>query len=116
MEVKDYIEIVMTLVAGVLTCIPLVVKLIEYVKKTINEKDWGRLVALISDLMADAEKMFSTGKERKEWILANIEFLAAQENIMCEIDIDAIDRMIDTLCAMSKQVNPPAAEVENAQS
>lgn len=116
MEVKDIIEIIMTILAGVLTCIPLAIKLVEYVKKVVNEKDWGRLVALVSDMMADAEKMFGTGEERKEWILDNIEYLAAQEGIRCEIDIAAIDNMIDTLCAMSKKVNPPVEDqVENEE-
>ena len=110
MEVKDIIEIIMTILAGVLTCVPLVVKLVEYVKKAWNEKDWGRLVGLVSDMMSDAEKMFGTGEERKQWVLENIEFLAEQEGIRCEIDIAAIDRMIDTLCAMSKNVNPPVVK------
>ena len=110
MEVKDIIEIIMTIMAGVLTCVPLAVKLVEYVKKAWNEKDWGRLVGLVSDMMSDAEKMFGTGEERKQWVLENIEFLAEQEGIRCEIDIAAIDRMIDTLCAMSKNVNPPVVK------
>lgn len=101
----DMMELILTIVAGVLTCIPLVIKLVEYVKKAINEKDWNRLVALVSDLMANAEDLFETGEERKEWILNNIEELAAIEGIRCEIDITAVGKMIDALCLMAKQVN-----------
>lgn len=102
---NDMMELILTIVAGVLTCIPLAIKLVEYVKKAADEKDWARLVALVSQLMSDAEKLFGTGAERKQWVLGNIEACAALEGIRCEVDVDAIGRMIDALCAMSKEVN-----------
>lgn len=101
----DITELVLTIIAGVLTCIPLVVKLVEYVKKAADEKDWARLVSLVSLLMSDAEKLFSTGEERKQWVLDSIGDLAATEGIRCEVDLVAIGKMIDFLCAMSKEVN-----------
>lgn len=110
---SDMMELVLAIVSGILTCIPLVVKLVEYVKKAADEKDWTRLVTLVSTMMSDAEKLFATGEERKEWVLNNIEVLALMEGIRCEIDLKVVSKMIDALCAMSKQVN---VEESNAES
>lgn len=110
---SDMMELVLAIVSGILACIPLVVKLVEYVKKAADEKDWARLVALVSTMMSDAEKLFSTGEERKEWVLNNIETLAAMEGIRCDIDLEVVGKMIDALCVMSKQVN---VEEGNAES
>lgn len=51
------------------------------------------------------------GAERKEWVLAMLK--ASADGINYDIDYDAIADMIDSLCDMSKVINPatPANKV-----
>lgn len=96
-------------IAGVLAAvIPMLIALISYIQKASQEKNWGKLVDLMLVFMADAEKMFSTGAERKEYVLMAIK--ASADKINYPIDMEVVSELIDSLVAMSKQVNPPQVE------
>lgn len=99
----NYIELIASIVAGLLTAIPLVIKLVEYVKKAIKEKNWNVILNLVMDYMAIAEEKFDNGTERKEWVLSMIEETASTVNY--DIDMTVISDLIDNLCKMSKKVN-----------
>lgn len=100
MEILEYI---LAIVAGLITAIPLVIKLIEYVKKSAKEKNWSAVMAMAIKYMEIAEDKFATGSERKEWVLATIQ--ASAEFVNYDIDLAVLSDMIDALCAMSKVVN-----------
>lgn len=97
---------IISIIAGLGAAIPLVLKLIEYVQKAVKEKNWVQLLNLVMSLMAEAESKFETGAERKEWVMAMV--TASAKEINYDVDMSAVSNMIDSLCAMSKQVNPPA--------
>ena len=99
----NYIQLIPSIVAGLLTAIPLVIKLVEFVQKAIKEKNWNILLNMVMNYMAIAEEKFETGAERKEWVLAMIEESAATINY--DIDMIVISDLIDNLCSMSKKVN-----------
>ena len=103
MDWKEVLEIIFYILAGITTAIPLVVKLVEYVKKAAMEKNWTSLVPLITDYMQIAEKKFNTGAERKEWVMDMIASSASFVNY--NIDMEVISKLIDKLCDMSKVVN-----------
>lgn len=65
----------------------------------------------VMKLMETAETKFKDGAERKEWVLAMLK--ASADGINYDIDYDAIADMIDSLCDMSKVINPatPANKV-----
>lgn len=98
-------EILITILSGMITAIPLIVKLCEYVQKAIKEKNYTALVTLVMELMKDAEDMFDTGADRKTWVMERIEASAALINY--DFDEAAISELIDQLCAMTKIVNAP---------
>lgn len=101
----EWINYAVSVLSGLAVAIPLVVKLVEYVKKAVKEKNWNQLLKLVMDLMAEAEKKFETGAEKKEWVLAMIK--ASADSINYDIDTNAIGELIDSLCDMSKAVNAP---------
>lgn len=101
----NWIEIIVAILTGLATCIPLVWKLIEYVKKAVKEKNWNELLKLIMNLMSEAEKKFDDGATRKEWVLAMVQ--ASSDTINYDIDIELVSALIDSLCDMSKTVNSP---------
>lgn len=102
----EYTDLIIAIIASLATAIPLVIKLVEYVKKSVQEKNWGQLVSLVIDLMEEAETKFEDGATRKEWVMAMAK--AAADSINYEIDEDSLSKMIDALCDMSKVVNAPA--------
>lgn len=100
---ENWIQIIVSIISGLLVCIPLVIKLVEYVIKAIQEKNWQNVMQLVLRLMTEAEKNFETGAERKEYVMDSI--LAMKDTLNCEIDMNAISAMIDSICDASKIIN-----------
>jgi hypothetical protein len=49
------IELIIEILSGLLIVLPLVYKLVEYVKVSTKEKNWNNLIHLVMQLMAKAE-------------------------------------------------------------
>ena len=103
MNTEQIVSLIVALLSGLATCIPLAYKLVQYVKKATQEKNWNALLGLVIDLMEQAEKKFTDGATRKEWVMAMVQTSA--EYINYPIDNVALGKLIDTLCDMSKIVN-----------
>lgn len=106
----EWYEILISVLTGIAACIPLVIELVKYVKKAIREKNWGDLVGLVTNLMKEAETKFDNGAERREWVLVMVK--ASADTIDYDIDLNVVGELIDSLCALTKVVNPPVAAEE----
>ena len=110
----DWLEIlkyIAAIASGLAAAIPLVIQLVKYIKQAVKEKNWGVVLEKVMKLMETAETKFKDGAERKEWVLAMLK--ASADGINYDIDYDAIADMVDSLCDMSKVINPatPANKV-----
>lgn len=105
----EWYALLISVLSGLAITIPLVVKLVEYVKKAIQERNWSKLLALVMKLMAEAEEKFDNGADRKSWVVGMVS--ASADIVDYNIDLAQLGDLIDQLCAMSKKVNPPK-EVE----
>lgn len=103
-------EILISILTGLITAIPLVVELVKYVKEAVKEKNWGKLVSLVLDLVQKAEEKFDNGADRKEWVLSMVQ--ASADSINYDVNIDLVGELIDNLCTMSKSVNAPKEVAE----
>lgn len=103
MSAEQIINVIVAVLAGLATCIPLVVKLVQYVKKAAQEKNWNALLGLVMKLMEQAEKKFEDGATRKEWVMAMVQTSA--EYINYPVDVQALSDLIDQLCNLTKKVN-----------
>jgi hypothetical protein len=103
MEVMEWVELIVSILAGLAASIPLVIKLVEFVQKAIKEKNWNVILSMVMNYMTIAEEKFDNGAERKEWVLAMVE--EAAKTVDYDIDMTVISDLIDNLCSMSKQVN-----------
>ena len=103
MNTEQIVSLIVALLSGLATCIPLAYKLVQYDKKATQEKNWNALLGLVINLMEQAEKKFTDGATRKEWVMAMVQTSA--EYINYPIDNVALGKLIDTLCDMSKIVN-----------
>ena len=73
MNAEQIVSLIVALMTGLATCIPLAYKLVEYVKKATQEKNWAALLGLVVSLMEEAEQKFSDGATRKEWVMAMVQ-------------------------------------------
>lgn len=105
----EWMRLLVSVLAGLATAIPLAIKLVEYVQKAVKEKNWSKVLDMVMQYMATAEEKFDNGADRKEWVLAMVR--ASSETVNYDIDMEVISGLIDDLCAMSKKVNAPSEEV-----
>lgn len=103
MNIDQIIQIIVSILTGLAACIPLAIKLAQYVQKAAQEKNWGAFLGLAVDLIQEAEQKFNNGATRKEWVMAMVQ--ASAEYINYPVDSDALSNLIDSLVGMSKNVN-----------
>ena len=101
----EWLQLIVSVLAGLATAIPLAIKLVEYVQKAVKEKNWGKILEMVMKYMATAEEKFDNGADRKEWVLAMVK--ASADTVDYDIDMEVISKLIDDLCKMSKTVNDP---------
>ena len=106
----EILELIIEILAGLLVVIPLVAKLIEYVKKSTLEKNWNNLIRLLLNLMATAEEKFDNGADRKQWVIAMVQ--ASANTINYPISEQELSKLIDNLVELTKKVNVKISEVE----
>ena len=103
MTMEEVVRLIVCILAGMATAIPLITKLVKYIQEAPREKNWGKMLRLVISLMEEAEKNFDNGADRKEWVMKAIDALS--ETIDYDIDPEVVSNMIDALCAMAKIVN-----------
>lgn len=103
MNAEQIVNLIVAVFAGLATCIPLALKLVQYVKKATQEKNWAGLLDLVMKLMEQAEKKFTDGATRKEWVMAMVQTSA--EYVQYPMDVTALGEMIDQLTNLTKSVN-----------
>lgn len=109
MDFNYWIQIAISILSGIAVTIPLIIKLIEVVKKSTKEKNWNLLLKMTMDYMTEAEKNIASGAERKEWVMSMVIASAANINYpMTDDDVKKIEDLIDAICDASKILNNSA--------
>lgn len=103
----DY-NLILTIVAGILVCIPLVIKLVNVTREAVRSKNWYQIVKIVSELMQTAEALIVSGAEKKKYVLSMLATVVKQIDYeMTESDWQKVSDLIDQLAAMAKVVNTP---------
>lgn len=111
----SWVEIVVSILSGLAVCIPLVVKLVNVVSTYVKEKNWSQIVAIVLDLMKEAETLFSDGATKKAYVMASVESAAKSINYNYDdVAKQKVSDMIDAICATAKIVNAEGAEENEA--
>ena len=102
----SWVDIVVSIMSGLAVCIPLVVKLVNVVSTYVKEKNWSQIVAIVLDLMKEAETLFSDGATKKAYVMASVDSAAKSINYNYdEVAKQKVSDMIDAICATAKIVN-----------
>ena len=107
-HVEFWINVVISVLTGLITCIPLMVKLVQVIKDSVKSKNWTALMQLVLKLMSEAEVVYSTGAEKKDYVMNSIE--AIKSTLNYNVDMDAVSAMIDSLVEATKKINVQVAE------
>ena len=99
----EWLELIIAILSGIAACIPLVIKLVDYVKALAKEKNWGKLVVIVSGFMAEAETLYSDGASKKDYVINSV--LAIAKTIDYPINEEILGELIDSLAALSNKVN-----------
>ena len=99
----NYVNLIIQVLANLVVVIPLVVELVKYVQKAIKEKNWSKMITLLTNLIIEAESKFETGAEKKEWVISMIK--ASADTIQYDITEEQLSALIDSTIALTKQVN-----------
>ena len=100
---EKFVEYLPAILVGLAAIIPLVTALVKYVTKAAEDKNWNIIVKMVLDLMVQAEHDYSSGIERKEFVMNQMKVLAATVDF--EVDWDKVSDLIDALCEMAHEVN-----------
>ena len=106
----SWVDIVVSILSGLAVCIPLVVQLVNVVSTSVKEKNWSQIVAIVLDLMKEAETLFSEGATKKAYVMASVESAAKSINYNYDdVAKQKVSNMIDAICATAKVVNAEEA-------
>lgn len=99
----DVLNIILSIVTGIATCIPIAIQLVKYIKEATKEKNWGKLVVIVSNFIAEAEILFPDGASKKDYVINSVFNIA--KTIDYPVDKEMLGELIDNLVALSKKVN-----------
>lgn len=101
-----WVELLVAVLSGLIVCIPLVAQLVENVREAVMEKNWVNLLHMVMEYMTEAEGAFSTGENRKAYVMAHLAGMAKACNYdLTEEARQKISDMIDAMCEMAHVVN-----------
>lgn len=102
----DWVEMVVSILSGLVVLIPLVYKLVGMTTAYVKEKNWNQIVTMVTEYMVTAESMFQVGSERKTWVLEMLKTSAKISNFdLTDENLLKISELIDQICAASKKIN-----------
>lgn len=99
----NILQLILSIISGIVACIPLAIKLVQYVQAAAKEKNWQKLLALVMAEMQTAEEGFTQGASKKEYVMKSVESLAS--TIDYPINTNELSSLIDALCELTKNVN-----------
>lgn len=97
------VDLIVKILVSLIVVVPLVVALVKYIKKAIEEKNWNNLLKLVLSLCSAAEDKFSSGADRKEWVMAMVK--ASADTINYNISEAELSKLIDDLIDLTNKVN-----------
>ena len=99
----EWLELIISIISGITACIPLVISLVKYIQKATKEKNWGKLVVIVTNFMAEAETLYPDGASKKDYVINSV--MAIAKTIDYPIDEEVLGELIDSLVALSNKVN-----------
>lgn len=99
----EWLRLIISIISGIAACIPLAITLVNSIRTLYKEKNWSKLIVIVSNFMAEAETLYPDGASKKEYVINSV--MAIAKTIDYPIDRDMLGELIDNLVTLSKKVN-----------
>lgn len=99
----DIEHIVKSIIIAAIIVVILVIRLIKYIQSKRYTHDYRELEKVIIDLLLKAEYEFDNGKDRKEYVINNVESL--NKIFGYNLNYDQISEMIDSIVDATNKIN-----------
>ena len=103
---EDWVNLVVSVLSGLAICIPLAMQLVKFVRQFVQEKNWNKIIEMVTEYMITAEGLYANGNEKKAWVLEMLKTSAKVSNFdLTEKNLLKISELIDQMCVLSKKIN-----------
>lgn len=103
---SEILKFVVQCFVTVSAVVPLIIALVKYINKYLNQSDWDKLVQLVIDLCIEAEANYSNGSDKKNWVMSMTRKMCGSIGYdMSDSDSDKISNLIDDLIDLSLEIN-----------
>ena len=103
---EDWVNLVVSVLSGLVICIPLAMQLVKFVRQFVQEKNWNKIIEMVTEYMITAEGLYANGNEKKAWVLEMLKTSAKVSNFdLTEENLLKISELIDQMCVLSKKIN-----------
>ena len=99
----EWYEIIISILSGITMCVPLVITLVKYIVALYKEKNWSKLIAIVSSLITEAETLYADGASKKEYVINSA--MSVSTTIGYSIDKAMLGELIDNLVTLTNKVN-----------
>lgn len=99
----EWLELIVAILSGIATCVPLAISLVKYIQKAAKEKNWGKLVVIVTNFMTEAETLFPDGASKKDYVINSV--LSIAKTIDYPVDREMLGELIDNLAALTNKIN-----------
>lgn len=99
----EWYEIIISILSGITMSIPIVITLVKYIVALYKEKNWSKLIAIVSNLMTEAENLYADGASKKEYVVNSV--MSISKTIDYPIDKEMLSELIDNLAKLTNKVN-----------
>ena len=99
----EWLELILAILSGIATCIPLAIKLVNVIRDLYKEKNWSKLIVIVNNFITEAETLYQDGASKKEYVINSV--MAISKTIDYPVDKEMLSELIDSLVTLSKKVN-----------
>ena len=100
---KEYIDLIIAICGAISVIVPLAVKYYNAIKSLIKEKNYIKILDILRDAAAEAEKLYENGAEKREYVLNIVK--VSCDNLKVEYDEKRFDEELTKLIVATKEIN-----------
>ena len=100
---KEYIDLIIAICGAISVIVPLAIKYYNAIKALIKEKNYVKILDIMRGAATEAEKLYESGAERREYVLNIIK--VSCDNLKVDYDEKRFDEELTKLIDATKEIN-----------
>ena len=100
---KEWIDLIIAICGAITVIVPLGINLYKAMVALIKEKNYAKILEIMKDAAVEAEKLYSTGAERRDYVLNILK--VSCENLKVDYDENKLDTELTKFIDATKKIN-----------